>query len=217
MGGTFTTRTLVANYLWHGHIQPATLYGKFEQQDDRTLAGVPWEAMNDDFLADLARRFNVTLIATTATDVNAQAFLDNSAYFRPSWSNRLFKFYEPVDYQPSWVESAQAEIMVTRFERESIDLAVSDAGPDATVRVKVANYPLWQAEAKGQRLPIQTDEQGLMLVKLPPGSYTLQVRYQPGWAEWLGGVLSLITVAAAVGLVAYEFVSRRRPTSSRQR
>lgn len=206
LGGTFTTRTLVANYLWYGQAKPAVLYGKVEQQDDRTLAGIPWEVMSDDFLAELAHRFNVTLIATTATDVNAQAFLDGSARFRPGWSNRLFKFYEPVDYQPSWVESTQAEATVTRFERQAIDVAVTEARPGATVRVKVANYPLWQAEAEGQSLPIQTDEQGLMLIKLPPGSYTLQLRYQPGWAEWLGGIITLATLAAAVGLVIYHYL-----------
>ena len=217
VGGTFTTRTLVANYLWHGQAKPAVLYGKYEQQDDRTLAGVSWAAMSDDFLADLARRFNVTLIATTATDGNAQAFLDGSARFRPSWSNRLFKFYEPVDYQPSWVESTQAEATVTRFERQAIDVAITAAKPDATVRVKVANYPLWQAEVDSETLPIQTDEHGLMLIKLPPGSYTVQLRYQPGWVERLGGTFSLITLAAAAGLVIYDFGSRRRSESRGQK
>jgi hypothetical protein len=202
VGGTFTLHSPVASYLWHGQPNLPVLRGKVERQDDKSLAGVAWEAMSNELLFDLARRFNVTLIATTATDVRAQAFLDTAAHFNPIWSNDLFTFYEVADYEPTWVETNQAIATVSRYERTAIDVQISEAEPGATLSVKVAHYPRWQAEVQGQPLAIQTDNYGLMRLSLPPGSYTVHLRYGPGWPERLGGVISLMTFLGAVGIVS---------------
>lgn len=208
IGGTFTTRSPVASYLWSGQTEPAVLHGKVEAQDDKTLMGVPWEAMTDDLLFDLVKRYNVTLIATTATDVNARAFLESSPSFWRIWSNQLFTFYQPIDYEPAWVEADLAIATVSRYERRAIDVQISEAAAGATLLVKVAHYDLWAAEADNRSLPILRDEYGLMKIPLPPGSYTVQLRYQPGWPEWLGGIISLATLAGALAI--FFSLSRRR-------
>jgi hypothetical protein len=210
VGGVFTLRSHVASYLWTGQSNPPVLRGKIEQEDDKSLAGVTWEAMSDEFLFDLARRFNVTLIATTATDVRAQAFLDTAAHFNPIWSNGLFTLYDVADYEPTWAEAEQATAMVSRYERTAIDVQITEAQPGATLSVKVAHFPRWQAEAQGQPLPIQTDNYGLMRLALPPGSYTVHLRYGPGWPEQLGGVVSLMTFLGAVGIVLGRWVQQLR-------
>ncbi|MCK6626595.1 MAG: hypothetical protein L6R45_15635 [Anaerolineae bacterium] len=199
LGGTFTHRTPVGSYLWLGQARPPVLRGKVERQDDKTLAGVAWENMQDDFFFDLVRRFNATLIVTTATDAHAHAFLDSSSRFSKVWSNRLFTFYQPVGYHPTWAEASQATATVRRYERTAIDIDILEARPEATLSIKVANYELWQAEINDQTLPIQTDAYGLMHLFLPPGSYTVQLRYEPGWPEWLGDALSGTTLVIALG------------------
>ncbi len=203
VGGTFTHRTPVGSYLWVGRAYPPVLRGKVEHQDDQSLAGQSWASMDEDFLFELVRRLNATLIVTTAIDTNAQAFLESSSRFRRVWSNNLFTFYEPVGYRPGWVAAEGATATASRYERRQIDVAVTEAEPGATLLVKVANYPLWRAEIEGEPVPIETGPYGLMRLSLPPGSYTLQLRYQPGWPERLGNLLSLIAAVAAVGVVAY--------------
>jgi hypothetical protein len=201
LGGTFTLRSPVASYLWSGQLASSVLRGKVEAEDDKTLAGVAWEHMSDEFLFNLARRFNVTLIATIATDVRAQAFLNSSSRFKPVWSNKLFTLYEVSGYEPAWAEAENGVVMVSRYERTAIDVQIARATPGATLYVKVAHYPRWQAEAQGQPIPIQMDEYGLMRIALPPGSYTVQLRYGPSWPEHLGSFISLATAILALGLI----------------
>lgn len=203
IGGTFTHRAPVFGYLWTGQATAPVLRGKIEKQDDKTLAGVAWEKMTDEFLFDLARRFNVTLIGTTALDTRARGFLDASSRFKPVWSNGLFTFYEVVGYQPTWVEANQAQAAVNRYERTAIDVAIREAAAGANLSIKLAYYPLWQAEVNGQTLRIEPDNYGLMQLALPPGSYTLYLRYKPGWPERLGEIISLATLVAALGLMIY--------------
>jgi hypothetical protein len=201
VGGTFTLRSHVTNYLWAGQTSPSVLWGKIEMEDDKTLAGIPWETMSDEFLFNLTRRFNVTLIAAIATDVRIQAFLNGSARFNPIWSNQLFTLYEVSGYEPTWAEANGAVATVSRYERTAIDVQIADATPGAMLEVKVAYYPRWQAEAEGRSLAIHRDEYGLMRIALPPGSYTLHLRYGPAWPEHLGGFISLVTATLAVGVM----------------
>jgi hypothetical protein len=203
VGGTFTLPSPVASYLWTGQLGPPLLRGKVEATDDKTLAGVSWAAMDDGFLLNLARHFNVTLIVTTATDRQARSFLDHSDHFDVSWSNNLFTLYTIAGYEPSWAEAEGASATVSRYDRTAIDVQIAEASAGAHLLVKVANFPRWQAEAEGQLLPIETDGFGLMNLALPPGSYTVHLRYKPSWPERLGGMISWATLLLAVGSVVY--------------
>jgi hypothetical protein len=198
VGGTFTIRSPVAGYLWSGQLAPPVLHGKVEAEDDKRFAGVPWEAMTDEFLFNLARHFNVTLIATTPTDIKARAFLDASSQFQPAWSNPLFTLYHVSGYEPTWAEADGAASIVTRYDRTAIDIEITDAAPEATLLVKVAHFPRWQAEINGQPLPIQMSDYGLISIDLPPGSYTVSLRYGPASPERLGNIVSLVTVLLAL-------------------
>jgi hypothetical protein len=213
VGGVFTLRSPAASYLWVGQRDPGVLRGKVEMEDDRSLAGVPWAAMTDDFLLNLVRHFNITLIATIATDVHARAFLDNSAHFKPIWSNNLFTFYEIVGYEPAWIEAEGATATTSLYTRTAIDVAVAEAQPGATLLVKVGAFPRWRAEIRGETLPIQMDEHGLIEITLPPGSYTLHLRYGPAWPERLGALISWATVLGAMGVVFRIYWQRWKVTS----
>ena len=210
VGGTFSLRSPIQSYLWSGQIAPVLLEGKVELEDDKRLAAVAWEDMTDDFLIELARQYNIGLIATTAVDVRARGFLDASARFESVWSNELFTFYKINDYEPTWVEVNGATASLNRYERTTIDLQIADAASGATLLVKRTNYPLWQAQVDGDHQPIQTNEFGLMTLSLPPGSYNVRLNYRPGWPERLGGIVSLITMVGAFGWLLWH----RRPRGS---
>jgi hypothetical protein len=199
VGGTFSLRSPVASYMWTGNREPLVLRGKVEAADDKALAGVAWEEMTDDVLFDLVRRFNATLIVTTATDVQARAFLEASPRFEPVWSNELLTLYNVVNYTPRWVEAKQATVRLSRYERTALDITVIEAEPEASLFIKRANYPLWRAKVDDRYLPVQTDSYGLMTLALPPGSYIVSLRYGPAWPERLGQLMSLVTVVGAIG------------------
>lgn len=212
IGGVFTHRMPASTYLWAGTTDVPAMWGKVETTDDVSLAGIPWQDMTDEFFYDLARRFNVSLVAATATDVRARAFLDSAPHFEPAWSNGLFTFYTVAGYTPSYVEAQQAGAAVTRYTRREIDVRITEAAPGASLLVKVSYYPLWQAEAQGQPLPVSIDSAGLMQLSLPPGSYDLHLRYRLGWPELLGewlSLISLLVVLAATALGIWRRVTLR--------
>jgi hypothetical protein len=204
MGGTFTLRSPVASYMWTGQLKPPVLRDRIEAEDDKSLAGVSWQDMSDDFLLELVRRFNVTLIATTATDVHARAFLDASPSFNPIWSNHLFTFYDVAGYEPAWVEAEGAIVTASQYERTAIEVQIADAQPGATLLVKVAHFPRWKAEIEERPWPVQTSDEGLMTVSLPPGSSTVRLRYEPDWPERLGTAMSIATILGAAGLILWK-------------
>ncbi len=200
IGGTFSHWTPLARYLWTGDVNTRVLWGRAEEQDDRSLAGVRWDEMTDDFLFTLCRRLNVTLVAATRDDQRARAFLDAAPHFTPAWTDGNFFLYNVEDYSPTWADADGATVEVTRYQRNAIDLRVTDASPGATVHVKVTEYRLWQAHAGDQPLPITRDDMGLMQFTPPPGDSTIELRYRPGLAERLGIGVSLLTAISLAWL-----------------
>ena len=200
IGGTFSHWMPLARYLWTGDVDPPVLWGRAEEQDDRSLAGVRWEEMSDDFLFDLCRRLNVTLVAATRDDVRARAFLDAAPHFRLAWVDDNFFLYNVEGYTPTWAEAEGATVEVLDYQRTAITLRITDAAPDATVHVKVAEYPLWRAYAGDRPLPITSDDLGLMQFTPPPGDSTVELRYRPGPVERLGSIVSLLSALSLVWL-----------------
>ncbi len=200
VGGTFSHWAPVARYLWTGDINTPTLWGRVEEQDDRALVGVPWDEMTDEFLFNLCRRMNVTLLVTTRDDVRARAFLDAASHFDLAWADSSFFLYNVEGYQPTWADAYGANVEVTRYQRNAIDLRVTDALPTAILHVKVAEYPSWRANVGGQLLRITRDDMGLVRIVPPAGDSIITLRYRPGLAERLGLSISLLSVVGLAWL-----------------
>lgn len=203
IGGTFSHRTPVQSYLWTGRADPPVLRGKIEHQDDKALAGISWEKMTGETLLDLVHHYNITLIATTAADRQAQSFLNNSPHFRPVWSNQLFTLYHPADYQPAWVEAKQAAIQQVNYSPTALDIQVDNPTPPAELLVKISYHPLWQADIDGEAWPIYMNEHGLMQIPLPARNCQVHLRYRPGWPERTGALITWLTLAVGGGGVIY--------------
>jgi hypothetical protein len=200
VGGTFSHWTPVARYLWTGDINTPTLWGRVEEQDDRALAGMAWDEMTDEFLYNLCRRMNVTLVVATRDDVRARAFLDAASHFSLAWSDSNFFLYNVEGYQPTWADAYGAEVKVTRYQRNAIDLRVADALPAAVLHVKVAEYPLWRATVGGRPLQVTRDDIGLVQLVPPVGNSLITLRYQPGLPERLGLGITLLSVVGLAWL-----------------
>ncbi|MGQ9600438.1 MAG: hypothetical protein ACUVWZ_13580 [Anaerolineae bacterium] len=212
VGGTFSHWSPVARALWVGDKNADLLPGRVELTDDVSLAGRLWTEWTDSEFFELCHRLYVTTVVTTWDDVNARTFLDRAPHFQSDYSNNQFVLYRVLDPAPALVEARGAAVTLLRDEATALDLAVSEARNGAILHVRITDYPLWQARIGEQRLSHQADELGLMQIALPPGSYTLSLRYRPGLAEQAGATLSL--ASALVGWVGWILSLRSQPVRS---
>lgn len=205
VGGTFSHWSPVARLLWTGDAWARRLPAQVEAEDDRSLFGIPWEAMDDAGLAARLRALNVTTLVAGPANPRAQAVLDRSPRFRRVWSNGSFTLYHltaAAGVSGGWIDAAGAAArLVERSPRRWV-ITVDEQTPGATLTLKMAHYPLWRAQAAGRALPIYPTPNGLQQIALPGGApYTLEVVYRAGWAEWLGAALSAASLLLAGALL----------------
>jgi hypothetical protein len=205
IGGTYSHWGPVARYLWQGSVDVSLLPGQVELIDDASLAGRAWPDWTDGDFLELCQRLAVTTVVTTWDDFQARTFLDAAPHFHSAYSNELFVVYDVLEAEPSLAVSGAASVAVSAQGPASLDLRVEDAAAGAPLLVKVTDYPLWRVRAGGTSLPHQANELGLMALRLPQGSYELQIRYQPGRAERLGGLISLAAAALWLAGLALTF------------
>ncbi len=206
IGGTFTEWSPIAALTWVGRINPPVLWGLSEEQDDRALLGAPLEKLSDEQFAALCRRLNITAIVASINDVRTRTFLDASPRLRSYYNNGFFFVYRLKDSAGEWLDAQNATVDVVDMQDDRMVLRVRVAQENASIRVKVYAYPLWQAQTeKGQTLAITPDETALMQIALPRGEdYTVTLRYAEGVIEKLGNWVSVISggLLIIVALVA---------------
>ena len=206
IGGTFSHWAPVARVLWQGSLDVDLLPGQVELTDDISLADRSWAEWTDADFYDLCRRLNVTTVVTTWADVNARTFLDPASHFQSFYSDDLFVLYRVLDPSPALVEAEGADVTVLDQAPTALDLRVAEATAGASMRVKIADYPLWQVQAEQQTLAHYADDMGLMSLSLLPGTYDVTLRYLPGPAERAGAWISLGAVALWLVLGIYTLV-----------
>ena len=81
----------------------------------------------------------------------------------------------------------------------------SRAGVDATLGIGYAEK--WTARFNGRAVPLYRQSDGLLSLRIPPGTGTLDVSFERGIGDWFGGV---VTVATMVALAALWRDRRRR-------
>jgi len=198
IGGTFHHWTPVAVTYWYGEERPAVMRELTHLLDDQRLFGRSWDQMDDAGLYEMCRRLDVTTVLCADDDVNARGFLDRSPLFQSYWNNGKFFLYRVVDYNPAVLEYDPVQLSAQVVERTGTRLAIrvdwAEAG--AQLGVKITAYPLWQATAAGQPVPIAADRLGFVRLNVPAGSdYELVLAYQDGPAEVAGAVISLASLA----------------------
>jgi hypothetical protein len=78
------------------------------------------------------------------------------------------------------------------------------------VRLKTYNFPGWTARVDGERVPLESDADGIQVVQVPAGIHTLDVRFQNTAPRWMGTILSGIGLLAVVGLAVAGRAQTRR-------
>jgi len=202
IGGTFHHWTPVAVTYWYGADRPAVMRELTHLLDDQRLFGQAWSQMDDAGLYEMCRRLDVTTVLCADDDLNARAFLDRSPRFQSYWNNGKFFLYRVRDYSPAVLDYDPAAVSARLVARDATHLTihVDQATAGARLGVKITAYPLWQATAQGQSLPVMADTLGLMSLSLPAGSdYDLILSYREGPGEMAGAVITLISLVGIGG------------------
>ncbi len=66
----------------------------------------------------------------------------------------------------------------------------------ADLRFSVYFFPSWRATIDGERVAVGPDADGLILLRCPPGRHEVRLRYGRTRSEWVGLLISLVTLAA---------------------
>lgn len=215
IGGTFSHWSPVARLLWTGSSDAQLLPGQVELTDDISLAGRAWADWTDADMYKLCQQLNVTTVATTWDDINARTFLDAGPHFQSFYSNDLFVLYRVLEPEPALIAADGATAAVLHAGPTALDLHVTGATTNASLQIRITDYPLWRVWAGDQEIPHHADVLGLMSVPIPPGSYDLTLRYLPGPAEWIGARLSLAATVVWLSIGVYSLLPGARRLSTK--
>jgi 6-pyruvoyl-tetrahydropterin synthase related domain len=72
-----------------------------------------------------------------------------------------------------------------------------DAPEGALLRVRTFYFPGWRAWLDGANIPIGVeDKTGAMLIKVPPGKHSVELRFTDTWPRKAGWIISMLTLTA---------------------
>ena len=87
-------------------------------------------------------------------------------------------------------------------------ISVNGIGVGGTVVVRENWFPRWQATVDGRDALVTHRSDGYMQVDVPPGSSSLELRFERTPADWIG-----VIAAAMAGVFALALLVRARPTA----
>jgi hypothetical protein len=181
VNGTFTHPSTVAAFVYRGHAGPGALTFLAEQLDGRTLFGVSLAEL-DRALAAAGDRLGISTIVALEDDVPVLA---------------------PVAARAGWGRTSVAPFEV--YRRGGGVALPEPAGSDrwefaargaagTWISARVASYPLWHVESRGQTRATRTGPVGDLEVRLEQNDERLTLRYAAGLPERAGFVVTLVAL-----------------------
>jgi hypothetical protein len=187
--GTFTHGAPVAALIYRGDAGRDAVRQLAEQLDGESLFGEPLDAMDPVRFTSRADRLGVVAVVALEDDVTELAWLPERTPFRRRIPLAPFIIFVR--------EGPVAIPATTHGERWRLTV---NGEVGAWVPMRMAYYPLWRAEADGQRLEKRRAADGLLEVRLTQPSQMVTLRYSAGVPEILGLAVTaaaLVTWAAA--------------------
>jgi hypothetical protein len=104
-------------------------------------------------------------------------------------------------------EQPETNVTWSGFESLQMKATVADG---QTVLLQETYDPAWRAYENGNRLPIRKDRVvGFMLIDVPPGTHTIDVRFETPLENRIGQGLLLLSLLVVAGLVGQPVYFRR--------
>lgn len=107
---------------------------------------------------------------------------------------------------PQQMVAGGRAVNVTAWDTEHRGFKIA-AGPATEARVHTFYYPLWTASAAGQSLATRPDQDGTLIIALPPESVSVDLSFREPLRSKISGIISLLGAA----LIAVLIVPWRRP------
>jgi hypothetical protein len=192
--GTFTHGAPVAAFVYRGDAGRSAIRQLAEQLDGRTLFGEPLHAIEPARFVARADRLGVVAVVALEDDLTELAWLPEQTTFRRRIPLAPFVIFVR--------DNAVALPSTGDGKTWRITLA-GDVG--AWMPARIAYYPLWRAEANGQRLDKRRGADGILEVRLTQPLQTVTLGYGAGVPEVLG---IAVTAAAVVAVAAAAFKTR---------
>jgi hypothetical protein len=187
VGGTFTHPSVVAAYVYRGHVRPGPLTLLAEQLDGQTLFGAPLGDL-DRALNEAGDRLGIATIVALEDDLPVLAPVAARAGWRHT-STPPFELYARGPGVP-----LPEAVGPNRW-------ALSVRGPaGAWVSTRIAYYPLWSAESGGRVRATRAGPLGDLEVRLEDGDERLTLQYAPGLPERAGLGVTLVALLAVAAL-----------------
>jgi hypothetical protein len=185
--GTFTHPSPVAVLVYRGDTGRAAITQLAERLDGHSLFGEPLHTLDAARFSARAERLGIVAVIALEDDLPQLTWLAEQTPFRRRISLAPFTLFTRESPAPLPVATDAGTWGVTLVGE-----------PGAWVPVRVAYYPLWRAEAAGERLDKRRGADGILEVRLTQPQQTVTLRYGAGVPEILG---LAVTVAALVASV----------------
>jgi hypothetical protein len=118
----------------------------------------------------------------------------------PKWVGEKFLV------MPQQVVAGERAVNVTAWNTEHREFQIA-AGPATEARVRTFYYPLWSASIAGQALSTRPDQDGTLMIAIPPESVAVDLSFREPRRSRISVIASILAVVL-IGLLA---VVPRRP------
>jgi hypothetical protein len=179
----------------------AIISDKTSQDVYRDFADIPkfntlpvlWDSGKGDRIHKIPRRFpGIARVVDRAKAMAVKPFPDGNL-------DGVRAYVDVVENGPDAPATAKIERMDTIRVHASV-------APGQAVVVMQTYDPAFRATANGASLPIAKDAMGFMMIQAPPGVQDITLRFQTPTENWVGRVVTLLTLC----LVLYLFAARPR-------
>ena len=199
IGGTFTHPSPVAGLVYTGSAGYAPITRLVEQLDGVTIFGRPLERLESAEFRRLADRLRVSAVVALDEDAGRLPFLADASDFAP-----------PRGSARSGCSWRRRHARCPRSRARSADDQARRA-PRGMAGTGLAYSPLWRARSGRATLATARDDLGLLVVHAPAApDLSIELRHEPGWAEWTGLAITLVSAAGLARAFAVTSGETRR-------
>jgi hypothetical protein len=156
----------------------------------------------------IAQTFTVMQLIRGAPLFHRAAFNERVASLKDTKTNR--------DFLPIWasdeprrmdaaVEAHNRTVTIIDWSAEHRVFSVS-AGANEEIRLRTFYYPYWQGFANGLRLSTRPDDDGALLISVPPANARVEVKFVEPWTSYVSAYVSLLAFASIVLTLVCAFV-----------
>ena len=133
---------------------------------------------------------------------------DGLEYWWPIWAERRVKNINTRPQSAAQVDAGSRAVTILAWESENRTFQVAGGGA-ADVRVETFYYPHWTATAGTKDLALKPDENGLILISLPPEATTVKLEFREPLRSRISAVASATGWCLIVLLALYPSQRRR--------